>query len=124
MVRSCIACSNKEGSSQNVSFHRLLKNTNLRETWLKRLNRHDLKKYSNIVINDSGRTRLKSSTVPVEVLSFTINDTRTMQSSSPSTQTDLDMSTLTAMFTKLSLLEQKVFNTVLCIEVLKMMIIV
>ncbi|CAF1490625.1 unnamed protein product, partial [Adineta steineri] len=134
MVRSCIACSNKEGSSQNVSFHRLPKNTNLRETWLKRLNRHDLKKYSNIVvcsshflpssfimkskkkINDTGRTRLKSSAVPVEVLSLTINDTRTMQSSSTSTQTDLDMITLTAMFTKLSLLEQKVFNTVLCIE--------
>ena len=67
-------------------------------------------------INECGRTRLKLSAVPVELLPLTITDTGTMQSNSKSTQTDLDMVSLTAMFSKLSLLEKKIFNTVICIE--------
>ncbi|CAF1684178.1 unnamed protein product, partial [Adineta ricciae] len=66
-------------------------------------------------INECSRIRLKSSATPVEILPLTTH-TGTITSNSTSTQTDIDMVSLTAMFSKLSLLEQKVFNTVICIE--------
>lgn len=134
MVKSCIACPNRKGLSQNVSFHYLPTDPDLRHTWLKRLNRLDLKNFSNHVvcschflpssfsmkskkkINGNSRTRLNSLAVPIEIQPTMPTVTTTIQSHSTATQTDLDMTSLTALFDKLSLLEHNAFTTSICIE--------
>jgi hypothetical protein len=134
MVRTCIACSNREGLSQNVTFHCLPTDTNLRYVWLKRLNRLDLTNFSNRRVcshhfstssfkmkskknaNANGRTRLKFDALPIEIEPTTTIITTTTQSRSVAVQTDLDMTSLTTLFDKLTLLEQNYTNTSICIE--------
>lgn len=133
MVRACIVCFCREGSTKDVTFHLLPSNTSLRHVWLKRLNRQDLKDFSKRVVcsrhfppsafankprrNSSvtARRRLKLDALPIEVDTPSVINTVT-HSQSTTTQTDLDMITLTDLLDKLSLIERNPISTIICIE--------
>lgn len=135
MVKSCIACSNVQSKSSNITFHRLPVNKEKRHIWLKRLNRLDLNDCSHRVVcsrhfspsaffdnnsikkNDNNtsqvRKRLKPEADPIESTEIIdINsDTRSIIA-----QTDIDLTYLSVMFEKLSLFQQNMINTTICIE--------
>ncbi|CAF3515747.1 unnamed protein product [Rotaria socialis] len=135
MVKSCIACPNVQSKSSTLTFHRLPVNKEKRHIWLKRLNRLDLKDCSHRVVcalhftassflgntsikknvNDIHRTRnrLKSEAIPTE--SIGIIDINT-DSRSITTQTDIDLTSLSDLFEKLSLFQNNIINTTICIE--------
>lgn len=133
MVRSCIACPNREKLSKSITFHALPADLHLRHIWLKRLNRLDLNDFSNRKVccahfspssfsiksrkntNGNGRARLKSGALPIENGSTTATITMT-HSRSIAVQTDLDMVALADSLGKASLLDQNVIETTICIE--------
>lgn len=134
MVKKCIACSNRENRSNNISFHRFPSDKTQQHQWLKRFNRLDIEDVSNkrvcgahfdvssFMINvtkkqtnnpvQDVKKRLKKEALPIE----TIADTRLIDST---TQTDLDMISLSTLFEKLTVLESNIITSAMNIERLK-----
>jgi hypothetical protein len=133
MVKRCVACLNKESPSINISFHRFPVDKNLQQIWLQALNRTDLTDVSNKRVcynhfdsssfahTQAGKKngalkntkRLKHGAIP---MNLTTPVRFTDSSTSVATQTDLDFNGLSDLFQKLSLYEEKLFNTTICIE--------
>ena len=135
MVKICIACSEKETRSSNCTFHRFPKEKNLQHTWLKLLNRLDLNNVahqrvcsnhfdsSSFITNTTTQKknltsrkkqkRLKRDALPINIAS-SVQTTAVL--TSVSTETDLDLNDLSDLFNKLSIFEQTVFQTTICIE--------
>jgi hypothetical protein len=135
MVKKCVACSEKETKSNNCTFHRFPTDKSLQQTWLKLLNRLDLNEVlhqrvcSNhfdssafITFTSNQKTnvtsqkrlkRLKRDALPIN----TANSVPTTSGLiSVSTQTDLYSNDLSELFDKISLYEQTIFKTTICIE--------
>ncbi|CAF1543397.1 unnamed protein product, partial [Adineta ricciae] len=133
MVKRCVGCPNKETSSTNISFHRFPADKKLQQRWLAILNRTDLTDVCNkrvcadhfdsssfVETQSSRKTgalkntkRLKHGVLPTNL---TTSVRITGSSTSIATQTDLDLNGLSDLFEKLSLYEQKLLNTTICIE--------
>jgi len=134
MVKRCAVCLKEETRSTPSSFHRFPADKNLQQLWLTILNRPDLIDVSNRRICDShfssssfeinqnnkknvsitkNSKRLKRGALPMNLTAST-QSTRSI--CSVSTQTELDLNDLSNLFEKLSLYEQKLFNTTICIE--------
>jgi hypothetical protein len=131
MVKRCIACSNQENRSNNISFHRFPSDKTQQHQWLKRLNRLDIKDVSNkrvcgvhfdassFMVNltkkksnnttQDVKKRLKKEALPME----TVTDLRLIDTT---TQTDLDMISLSALFEKLTLFESTIITSTMSIE--------
>jgi hypothetical protein len=135
MVKKCVACHEKQTPSNDCTFHRFPTDKNLQQTWLKLLNRLDLNNVShqrvcnnhfdsssfiiytsnqkNNITSQKKQKRLKRDALPVNIA-------RPVHTSgvltSVSTQTDLDFNDLSELFGKISLYEQTIFKTTICIE--------
>ncbi|CAF1466373.1 unnamed protein product [Rotaria sordida] len=133
MVKRCVVCLKQETRGIS-SFHRFPADKNLQQSWLKMLNRPDLTDVSNYRVCDSHfdpssfkinqinnkqvsttkiHKRLKRGAVPVSSITTTQS---THSTRSVSTQTDLDLNHLSNLFDKLSMYEQKLCSTTICIE--------
>jgi hypothetical protein len=134
MVKRCVACLKQETRSNDSSFHRFPTDKNLQQTWLRLLNRPDLIDVSNqrvcsshfdsssfITTSNNNKNvniiknlkRLKRGALP---MNLTISTQPTYLSHSVATQTNLDLDDISNLFEKLSLYEQKIFQTAICIE--------
>ncbi|CAF4421098.1 unnamed protein product, partial [Rotaria magnacalcarata] len=132
MVKRCVVCLKQDTRSATSSFHRFLVDKNLQQLWLTILNRLDLTYVSNHRVCDShfdsssfkinknknmlitkNSKRLKRGALPMNLVTSTQS---TKSTCSVLTQTELDLNDLSNLFEKLSLYEQKIFRTTICIE--------
>jgi hypothetical protein len=135
MVKKCVACLEKETRSNNCTFHRFPTDKNLQQTWLKLLNRLDLNNVShhrvcsnhfdsssfikytttqrNNVTSQKKQKRLRRDALPLNIAT-SVQTTAVL--TSVSTQTDLDLNDLSDLFVKISLYEQAILKTTICIE--------
>jgi hypothetical protein len=135
MVKKCVACPEKETKSNNCTFHRFPTDKSLQQTWLKLLNRLDLNEVSHqrvcsnhfdssafITFTSNQKTnvtsqkrlkRLKRDALPINIANSVPTTSGLI---SVSTQTDLYSNDLSELFDKISLYEQTIFKTTICIE--------
>ncbi|CAF3413039.1 unnamed protein product [Rotaria sp. Silwood2] len=133
MVKRCVVCLKQETRSNDYSFHRFPTDKNAQQAWLRLLNQVGLNDVSNRRvcsshfdsssfitkssskngINIKNLKRLKRGALPMDL---TTPAQVTWSSRSISTQTDLNFNDLSSLFEKLSVFEQKMFATTICIE--------